>query len=261
MSEPAWMFSGAIVRPPGLSFKRGLTTIDLGRPDHERALSQHEAYCQALESCGLSLTRLDADELFPDSTFVEDTAVLTTRGAIVARPGAPSRTLETNGISAVLTGQFSEVHHIVAPGKLDGGDVCDANGKFFIGISERTNPEGANQLASLLSLFGYESVIIDIRGAQGLHLKSSIAYVGDNKLVITDSLSTLKEFREFDRIVVAAGEEYSANCVRVNDRVLIASGFPGLAESLRNAGFRTIALEMSEFQKLDGGLSCLSLRY
>src|SRR2546426_7281213 len=147
------MLTKAIVRPPAPNFSEGLTRANLGAPNYERALSQHEAYCVVLERCGLTLTRLEPDPLHPDSTFVEDTAVLTERCAILARPGAPSRAGEVASIGNALTNFYSSVLSIQPPGTLDGGDICEASNHFFIGISERTNEAGAQQLADLLAQF------------------------------------------------------------------------------------------------------------
>jgi dimethylargininase len=272
------VFTRAIVRPPAPNFGEGLTTVDQGPPNYERALKQHEVYCLALEQCGLTLTRLAPDPLHPDSTFVEDTAVLTDQCAILTRPGAPSRVGETASIKKVLTDFYSDMLSIQPPGTVDGGDVCEAGDHFFIGISERTNEEGASQLAGILVSFGYTSSFVDIRGlkdmksvpgavatgsacARILHLKSGIAYLSDGRLVVIDELANRPEFSKYDLVRVNAGEAYAANCVRVNDHVLVASGYPVLERKLRELGYQTIALDMTEFQKMDGGLSCLSLRF
>ncbi|HKY42760.1 MAG TPA: arginine deiminase family protein, partial [Pyrinomonadaceae bacterium] len=182
------MFTKAIVRAPCSNFAAGLTSVDLGLPDFERALVQHEAYCKALESCGLEIIRLAPDEDHPDSTFVEDTAVLTSRGAIITRPGAASRQGETKSVVPVVREHFADVRFIREPGTVDGGDVCEAGEHFFIGISERTNPAGLEQLASALESFGYSSSLIDIRGTGNiLHLKSGLAYLGGKLLLVIDA--------------------------------------------------------------------------
>lgn len=259
------MFTKAIVRPPASNFAAGLTTAGLGLPDHERALRQHEAYCAALAQCGLTLIRLAADPAFPDSTFVEDTAVVTQRGAILTRPGAPSRAGEVESVRGVLADHFPALQTIQAPGTLDGGDVCEAGNHFFIGISERTNEEGAGQLAEMLRSAGYSSSLIDIRELSRkqsvLHLKSGIAYLGDDRLAVIDALADRQEFSEYELVRMAENEAYAANCVRVNDHVLVAASGPMFEAGLRDLGYQTIALEMSEFQKMDGGLSCLSVRW
>jgi len=256
------MFTRAIVRPPAANFAEGLTTVDLGSPNYERALAQHETYCTALELCGLTLIRLEADPLFPDSTFVEDAAILTARGAILTRPGAPSRAGEVASIQRVLAGFYSDLLSIQPPGTLDGGDICEAGEHFFIGISERTNETGARQLADILASLNYTSSLVDIRGVEGiLHLKSGIAYLGDGRLAVIDALAASKEFSDYDLVRVDDGESYAANCVQVNEHLLVAAGCPLWEGRLRELGYQTIALEMSEFQKMDGGLSCLSLRF
>ena len=256
------MLTKAIVRPPCVRFAEGLTTIDMGAPDHARALEQHAAYCDALEKCGLTLTRLAADERYPDSTFVEDTAVLTDRCAILTRPGASSRAGEVESIAEVLTRFCSQLHAIQEPGTLDGGDVCEAEDHFFIGVSERTNEAGALQLAELLASYSYTSSLIDIRSLKSiLHLKSGLAYLGDKRLVVIEPLTNREEFRSFDLVSVKDTEQYAANCLRVNDYVLIAAGYPEFDRTLRGLGYHTVTVEMTEFQKMDGGLSCLSLRF
>lgn len=256
------MFTRAIVRPPSANFADGLKTVDRGKPDYHLALEQHEAYCRALESCGLQLTRLAADERFPDSTFVEDTAVLTERAAVITRPGAVSRGGEIDEIKSVLRDHYSHVREIQNPGTVDGGDVCEADRQFFIGVSHRTNEAGAKQLAAMLAEFGYASALIDIRGLSNiLHLKSGLAYLSGNRLLVIDELRVSKQFSSYELIGVDRSEAYGANCLFINDRVLIASGFPGLQRQLTALNYETFVLDMSEFQKMDGGLSCLSLRF
>jgi dimethylargininase len=225
-------------------------------------VQQHQVYCEALERCGLELSSLDEDVLHPDSTFVEDAAVLVGKCAVLARPGAPSRVGEVANIARVITQFFPNIEAIQVPGTLDGGDVCEAGNHFFIGISERTNEAGARQLSRFLNVLGRSFSFIDIRGISGLlHLKSGLAYLGDNRLVVISALASLKDFASYELVQVADGEEYAANCVRINDEVLIARGYPVFEATLAALDYKTIALDMSEFQKLDGGLSCLSLRF
>jgi dimethylargininase len=256
------VFRRALVRPPPANFADGLTTVDLGVPDVERALAEFELYCEALERCGLALTRLDADPLFPDSTFVEDTAVLTSRGAVLTRPGAPSRAGEVAAIEQALAPFFASPARIEAPGTVDGGDICEAGGHFFIGISRRTNAEGARQLAAHLARMGFTSAEVDILGVPGiLHLKSGIAAVSARRLVLIDALADHPAFRSYERIAIDPSENYAANCVRVNDALLVATGYPKFEPTARALDLEVIALDMSEFAKMDGGLSCLSLRF
>lgn len=256
------MFRSAIVRPPSPNFAAGLTRENLGPPDFALALDQHARYCAALERCGLSLYRLDADARFPDGTFVEDTAVLLPRCQVVTRPGAASRLGEVDAIRAQLTAQGLRLHEIVAPGSVDGGDICEAGDHVFIGVSARTNPEGATQLAQLLQSAGYGTSLVDIRGVDGiLHLKSGLSWLGDGRLLLIDALAADPAFANFEPVLVESDEAYAANAVRVNDHVLIAAGYRRTAARLRELGYALIELDMSEFRKMDGGLSCLSLRY
>ena len=255
-------FTRAIVRPPASTFAAGLTRVDLGTPDYNRALQQHQRYCKALSTCGLSLVYLEPISDFPDSTFVEDTALLTERGAVLTHPGAASRMGEVAAIEPALREFFPELKRIDPPGTVDAGDVCEAGDHFFIGLSHRTNETGARQLARFLNDFDYTSSLIDIREISNiLHLKSGIAFLGEDRLVAIDELAQRPEFRGFELIRVSPSEEYAANCVSVNGKVLMAAGFPLFEERLGKLGLDVIALQMSEFQKMDGGLSCLSLRF
>ena len=259
-------FTRAVVRPPAENFAAGLSSATEGPPDVSRALEQHARYVDALRDCGLGVTCLEADARYPDGTFVEDTAIVTARGAVLARPGAPSREGEVRGMVACLRNFYQELPAIEPPGTVDGGDVCEADGHFLIGISARTNAHGARQLAEHLARFEYTSSVIDIRSNSSLlHLKSGIAYLGDGLWAadgsIRDALESQSAIGVRDLIMVSPAEAYAANCVRVNDAILVAAGYPLISAALERRGCRVVQLEMSEFRKMDGGLSCLSLRF
>ena len=256
------MLTHAVVRPPSANFADGLTGVGLGKPDVARALEQHGRYCATLEQCGLALTRLPADADFPDSTFVEDTAVVAQDVAILTRPGAAARLGEVRRIEPTLRARFSRFHAISAPGTLDGGDVCQVENHCFIGLSERTNEEGARQLAGFLAQEGCTSTAVDIRGMRGiLHLKSGISYLGNDRIVLIDGFAQHTAFRNYEIVRVARGEGYAANLLSLNDHVVIAAGFPKFEAAVRALGYDVIALDMSEFRKMDGALTCLSLRF
>ena len=255
-------FTRAIVRPPSATFADGLTTAALGAPDLGLALAQHAAYVAALEASGLAVTSLPPDEGFPDSTFVEDTAVIARGLAVLCRPGAPSRAGEVEAIRPALEPFFPSPAAIEAPGTLDGGDVCEAGDHVFIGVSERTNEEGARQLASHLATRGLGASLVDVRGIPGLlHLKRGIAWLGGRTLVLTAALASRPELAGWDPLPVPPGEDYAANAVLVNGRVLLAAGFPRFEAAVRALGLPVLPLDVSEYRKLDGGLSCLSLRF
>ena len=259
--EESALFRNAIVRLPSPNFADGLTTSGLGAPDYPRALAQHAAYCAALERCGLALTRLPADDRFPDSTFVEDTAVLTSAGAILTRPGSPSRAGEVAEIRGPLSLAYDHFDTIEAPGILDGGDVCEADGHVLIGLSHRTDEEGARQLAAILEKGGFTSATIDVRGAGILHLKTGLSYAGHGRMIAIDALRRHEALDPFEIVTVEPDEAYAANSILVNGRILVPAGHPRLRAALEALGCEVVALDMSEFQKMDGGLSCLSLRF
>jgi dimethylargininase len=255
-------FKHAITRLPAESYAHGLTTSGEGAPSIEKALDQHGRYCDALRASGLTVDILGAASEYPDSTFVEDTAILTARVAIIMRPGAPSRLGEIHSIKKAVLEYRTEVMQIVEPGSMDGGDVCQADEHFFIGISARTNPEGARQLSAILHAHGYTSSTVDIRAqSRLLHLKSGIVYLGSKRLVVTPELSALSAFQTYELVEVSSAELYAANCIHINDHVLIAAGYPKIANALASLGYTLLALDVSEFRKMDGGLSCLSLRF
>jgi dimethylargininase len=252
----------AIVRLPSSGLADGITSASLGTPIYAGACAQHAAYCEALREAGADVTVLDADLRHPDAHFVEDAAVLIGTTAVLTRPGAAARRDEPQAIRAALAEHFCDIEEIVAPGTLDGGDVCDAGDRIFVGISRRTSRDGADQFARIARRAGKAPVVVDVCGIAGaLHLKSAMAYLGDGRFVATLALAPLLHEPRERVLLVAPGEEYAANCVRVNDTVLIAAGSPHLHAALAGAGYASVPLEVSEFRKMDGGLSCLSLRF
>ena len=255
-------FSRALVRPPPATFANGLTHANQGAPNLTFALAQHRTYCQALADCGLAVTTLPADAAFPDSCFVEDTAIITSRGAILMRPGAPSRAGEVESIFTALQRWYADIPRITAPGTVDGGDICEADGHFLIGLSSRTNEEGARQLTGLLEDLGFRASTVDIRGCGSmLHLKTGLSYIGDGRIVLNSEVPRVAALAPYELLAVADDEAYAANCVRVNDRLLVAARYPKFHALLADLGYDLIALDMSEFRKMDGSLTCLSLRF
>ena len=205
---------------------------------------------------------LGADERHPDGTFVEDTAVVAARVAVATRPGAPTRAGEVGAVAAALRQFRPDLESIEAPGTLDGGDVCQVEEHFLIGISKRTNEVGAKQLAAILARHGYSSSLVDIREHRTLlHLKSGIAYLGEQRFTVSADALSFGSLPGYEQLVADAAESYAANCVRVNEVVLLAAGYPRLAARLDELGYGLRCLEVSEFRKMDGGLSCMSIRF
>jgi dimethylargininase len=253
------MFTKAIVRTPCKNISNALTTANLGLPDYSLAILQHQKYIEALKICGLDVTVLNADENYPDSVFVEDTALLTPQCAIITNPGAASRKGEIFEMSKVLNRFYSNVETIVDPGTLDAGDVMMADNHFYIGLSERTNENGANQLIALLNRYGMTGSTITLEDA--LHLKSGVSYLEQNNLVVTGEFLNKSEFQKFNTIEIDDGESYAANCVWINDKVIMPKGFSKTKRKIEELGYETILIDTSEFQKANGGISCLSLRF
>jgi len=252
-------FSRAIVREPGPSLICGITTANLGPPDFQLALKQHQAYVRALIECGLEVITLPPDDDHPDSTFVEDTALLTPHCAIIMRPGAPTRRGEIVGMEDVIRRFFRTVERVEAPGTADAGDILMVESHYYIGLSQRTNPAGAAQIIRILESHGMTGSTVPLE--QVLHLKSGVAFLEGNIMVAAGEFKARPEFRAFNLIPVDDEEMYAANCLWVNGTVLVAAGYPKTGQAIREAGLKTMVLDVSEFRKLDGGLSCLSLRF
>ena len=254
------MFSNAIVRVPGKSLVNGLSdSKELGLPDYDKAIIQHHSYIEALQSCGLEVNVLESCEDYPDSTFVEDVALITPNCVIMTRPGAESRRGEVEQIMAVLKSQFNNLETIEAPGTIEAGDVMMVGNHYYIGLSDRTNLQGAEQLIKLLVKHGHTGSTVELKDV--LHLKTGLSYIENNMLIICGEFKIDTIFSGFDHIEIPEEESYAANCIWVNDNVLIPAGYPLSKEKISSTGYNVIEVEVSEFKKLDGGLSCLSLRY
>ncbi len=253
-------FTRALVRRPCRNLVQGLTSaLPAVLPDWGKALEQHAAYVEALRGCGLDVTVLDADEEFPDSVFIEDTAVLCGETAVICRLGAASRQGEEKAVARALAPLFPRLDAILEPGTLEGGDVMLADGRFYVGLSSRTNREGARQLGEILGRQGRVTVPVPL--SDFLHLKTGVSCLGQGLLLASGEFLQGGTFDRFTVVAVPAGEEYAANSLRVNDRVLVPAGFPKTRRAIEKAGLETLAVDVSEFRKLDGGLSCLSLRF
>ena len=253
------MFKKAIVRKPCKNLVNGLTTSNLGKPDYQLALKQHQEYIEALEECGLEVIVLEADEKYPDSVFIEDTALLTPHCAIITNPASHSRNGEIIELGQVIEIVYPIVETISTPGTLEGGDVMMVGSHFYIGLSERTNLFGANQLIGILAKYGLIGSTVIVENA--LHLKSGVSYLENNNLLVTSGFKNIPEFQKYNLILVDENESYAANSLWINNKVLVPKGFPKTKKKIEQAGYLTIEVDVSEFRKLDGGLSCLSLRY
>ncbi len=252
------MFTHAIARQPGENFAQGLTTSNLGTPSYELLLKQHRAYVETLRSLGLELVLLEAQPDYPDAHFVEDTAVVTPDVAVITNPGARARQGEEDSIEPVLA-RYRPTVRIQPPGTVDGGDVLMVGAHFFIGVSERTNQEGAEQLGRILQEHGATWTAVPVDA--GLHLKSGVNYVGKNTLLLTEEFAAMDAFGGYERIILDQAEEYAGNTLLINACLIMPQGFPATRKKLETLGLAIIELDVSEVRKMDGGLTCLSLRF
>jgi dimethylargininase len=252
-------FNNALVRTPARSVVRGLRAVDTGAPSHEGVLNEHAAYIAALEAAGVAVEVLPPSEDFPDSVFVEDTALVFGADAILLRPGAASRAGEANEMAPVLARRFQRVLAIEG-GTVEGGDVLATPRGVFIGCSARTNAEGARELVGPLAAIGLKGLPVETpRGV--LHFKSDCSLLDEETILCTARLAASGVFDGFRVVLTPEGEEGAANALRVNDRVFVGASYPRTAEALDALGFRVVTLATREIAKIDAGLSCMSLRW
>ena len=252
-------FNRAIVRTPSRSVVDGLRAVDIGAPDYDAVLAEHAAYVRALESLGVGVETLPALEAFPDSVFVEDTALVFAGAAILLRPGAATRRGETAEIAATLERNFERVLRL-EDGTAEGGDVLTTPRAVFIGVSARTSVDGATALVSLLADIGQQGVVV--RTPPGvLHLKSDCSMLDDETILCTPRLAAAQPFPGFRLIPTPEGEEGAANALRIGDTVALSESYPRTAEALGRVGYSVLPLATAEIAKIDAGLSCMSLRW
>jgi len=252
------VIKNVIVRRPCKKFADGITTASLGKPDYELALKQHDGYIEAFKKCGCNVMVLPADERYPDSTFVEDVAIVTEKCPIVTKPGAASRRGEELEITDALKYFYDKIEYLTDDACLDGGDILRVENHFYIGLSARTDLEGARQLIKILNKYGYTASTVPVK--QFLHLKTGVVYIGNKTLVATGEFIHNTIFNDFNIIKVEEDEACAVNCITVNGFLLMPKGFEKTKGALLNEGYEIIEVEMSEFEKMDGGLTCLSLR-
>lgn len=252
-------FTHAIVRRPCEEMIQGLTSSDLGIPDFALAQEQHAHYIKSLEKCGLEIKVLEADSRFPDSCFIEDVALCTPKCAIITNPGASSRRRETDGMKEILQSYYKHIERIESPGTVEAGDIMMVGDHYYIGISARTNIDGADQMIRILEKYEMSGSKVPLK--EVLHLKTGLSYLENNNLLISGEFVNDPRFESFTKIVIDSEEAYAVNSVWVNGNVIVPAGFPETTSKIEKAGYNVLTTPVSEFQKLDGGLSCLSLRF
>ena len=258
--RPLYRFNRAIVRNTARSIVDGLRANDRGNPTYDGVKAEHDAYVAAMEAAGVAVTTVPALEAFPDSIFVEDPALTFTKGAILLRPGAPSRAGEVREIAPAIREMFEIVLDLPSPGLADGGDVLVTPKSVMIGLSCRTDRAGAVALVACLAQLGRHGEIVETpKGV--LHFKTACSLLDEETILCTPQLAESGVFDGFRKLITPAGEEAAANALRVNDVVLVGSGFSRTIEMLDGLGYKVVPVPTSEIGKIDAGLSCMSLRW
>lgn len=250
------MLEYALVRPPPRTFSRCISS----HPEHHTlnlrlARRQHGAYCNVLSELGIDVIILPEDDAHPDSCFVEDTAVVRGSKAFITRMAKESRRGEEEEVMKTLA-QYKIVKAATQPATIEGGDIVHLPDRLISGITKRTNKEGVNQMTAWLD------VDLDLMEDQSIiHLKSHVTYIGKDVILVTRAFADHPILRDFVKVVVPFEERYAANALAIGETVLMSEGHPQTQEMVSELGFDVKSLRMSEFEKCEGALTCLSILF
>jgi len=247
----------AITRAPGPCLQDcELTYLQRQSIDVEKAIGQHSDYEQCLKDLGVEVVSLRAEQDLPDAVFIEDTSVIVDEICVVARMGAARRRAEISSVIATLS-HYRPVKRIKPPATLEGGDVIRIGRMLYVGISTRTSRDGVAQLEKLLRPYDYQVIPVQLKGC--LHLTTSCSYIGQGVILANESWVDSSHFKDFELIdVCSLGEPWAANTVLINGVAVVSSSFPKTIELLEARGFKLKVVEISELEKAEAGLSCLS---
>ena len=246
----------ALIRDIGDRYKNCLSTHPLHSTlDLNLAREQHAAYCNALEELGLEIIRVPRDDERPDSVFVEDNAVVHGGKALICRMAKTSRRGEETAVEAVLK-QYLKVKRATSPATVEGGDVVHLDDKLISGISQRTNPEGIAQMQEWL-----EVPVATIFDPSIMHLKSYVTYLGKGIVIAAEHYAIHPALEGYQIIIPCSDSEYAADTLSVGETVLMAKGYPEAYKMVEEAGFKVVVLNVSEIQKCDGALTCMSILF
>ncbi|MBY0583878.1 hypothetical protein K5I04_00165 [Murdochiella sp. Marseille-P8839] len=253
----------AIVRKPARSMVEGITTgmFSTETPVYEKALLQHDAYVSALQELGVEVLVLEPLEQYPDSCFVEDPAVVMKECAIVTNSPATTRHGEKQEILVALQKYYppEQIFALTPPANMEGGDVLQVGKQFYIGLSDRTNAEGVRQFSDIVAPYGYTVIAVPV--TEGLHLKDFAVYLDHRDLLVSEVMNEQEAFADFDRFIVPREELYAINSLWINGTVLVPKGNPKTQKHIEEAGYPVKVVDTDEFKKIDGSLTCLSLRF
>ena len=256
----SYRFTEAVVRRPASCVTDGLRSVDRGAPDFTRFEAEHDGYVTALREAGLAVGILPPLQEFPDAVFIEDAALCLPEVSVILRPGAPTRTGEAEATAEALLETGHRVDRLDPGGFVDGGDILVTDRAILVGLSARTDEAGFRALARVLEGWGY-AVQAAYTPDAVLHLKSDCCVLDSETILATSRLARAECFESFRVLTVPHGEEAAANSIRVNDTVLVPDGYPATAALLAAAGYAVETVAASQAALLDGGLSCMSLRF
>lgn len=260
MTSPApYHFTHAILRTPAPSAIHGIRADGGPDPDFPALAAEHDAYAATLRDLGLDLSILRPLDEYPDALFVEDVALTFAEGAILLRPGAPTRAGEVAFIGEALAAHHERVLEL-ATGHVDGGDVLRLADRVVIGLSARTNREGAEQLAGLLAALGHRAEIADTPPGV-LHFKTGCGLIDAETVFAVPALADCPQFAGLEVVVTPPGEEEAANLLRINDTILVGDRWTATHALLEARGHAIRPLPTIEIARIDAGLSCMSLRW
>lgn len=246
----------ALVRTPGDNYTSCLSSHPLhSTVNLEKAREQHAKYCDTLAELGLEVIHVPRDDELPDSCFVEDNAVVQNGKAIICRMAKESRRGEQPGVAAVLE-EYMPVKWATEPATLEGGDVVHLDDRLISGITDRTNFEGVAQMQEWL-----EVPVATIFDPNIMHLKSYVTYLGKGIMIATDRYANHPALEGFKVLIPPSQDEYAADTLAVGDTVLMAEGYDTAQVMVREVGFEVISMDVSEIQKCDGALTCLSILF
>lgn len=249
-------FKYALVREPGDLYNNCITSHpQRASIDINVVRKHHLEYCNTLEELGLELIKLPRLNGYPDSCFIEDTAIIHKDRAFITRMGAIERRGEVSSVESVLK-DYMKVKKALEPARIEGGDVLHLDDYLVSGITKRSNQEGINQMSEFL-----EVQVLPCIDPEIVHLKSYVTYLGKNTLLITKKYANQSIFEKFEKIIVDTQEEYAANTLTINETVIMAKGNEDTQMKVKEAGFDILTLKTTEFQKCEGALTCLSLLF
>jgi dimethylargininase len=224
--------------------------------DYHRAVLQHQSYCEMLRDCGAEMRVLNVNPDLPDSLFVEDTAIVLDEVAVLASMGVESRRAESDGIELEIR-KYREIHRIALPATIEGGDVLRVGRTLLVGLSSRTNRAGLAAFEAIVRGYGYDVMPVPVRGC--LHFKTACTALPDGTLLVNPAWLDEQALRGLHMVAVPEDEPWAANVLLAGSSVCVAAGHPRTADMIRARGFEVRTVDLSEFAKAEGGVTCLSI--